>query len=80
MTKAELIALLAAIPDDAEVLVRAVATSNDFTQMCNQAKADQEGDALTAELSEITGVDVNEADGSDAPAFAVIAHHVEYHN
>ena len=79
MTKSELIAALAGLPDDAQVLVRCVASSNNYDHMVAQAAADMSvGDDRAAELSTISDVGICEEDGPGAPAFATIDHTLEY--
>lgn len=76
MTKAELIAALADVTDDAEILITCCATSNSFDEMIAQAAADFEFDNRVAELSEITCVEKHEGE----PDFVVLMHHMEYTN
>jgi hypothetical protein len=77
MTKDEFIQALANIPGSSVILIRAVATSNHFNVMIKHAVADQYNGHPTAELSAITALDVNEADG-DEPPFTVINHELIY--
>jgi hypothetical protein len=75
MTVETLIALLNKCPPKAEVLIRAVATSNNYNLMVLQAAADGNfGQAPAAELSQITEVTQSE----DGETFVAIDHHLEY--